>query len=82
MLIKGVLEEQFISTKIKGVPTSNISVYLVVGKKSRHLYDNRINISITLGISEEEKSLKKNGFNEDDFYYEDHEKVKKKDDKM
>ena len=51
MLIKGVLEEQFISTKIKGVPTSNISVYLVVGKKSRHLFDNRIRIAITLGIS-------------------------------
>jgi len=35
LLIMGALEESFIQTKIKGVATSNISVYLVCGKQKR-----------------------------------------------
>jgi hypothetical protein len=49
MLIKGILEEQFVSTKIKGVPTSNISVYLVLGKKYRNLKDKKIILTIPMG---------------------------------
>lgn len=55
MLIKGILEEQFVSTKIKGIPTCNVSVYLVLGKKHKILTDKKILLTLTMGVNANEE---------------------------
>ena len=59
MLIMSILEEQFVSVRIKG-GSSNISVYMGLGKKHANLLQNKISIVLSDGDKQNQnKSFKK-----------------------
>ena len=49
MLIMSILEEQFVSTRIKG-GSSNISVYLGLGKRHQNLLQSKVSIYLSAGV--------------------------------